>query len=529
MTNSLTQTDIDQIESVLAATYGRADYKRAIVVDGYGVRIAVDRNHLTIVDGIGSHRRTRTLTRSQNTVKRIVIVGEAGTISLAAIRWCVDTNVSIAQVTSEGKILAETVGRSPRESRLRRAQALTDSNEVGTEVAAYLIGEKIDGHARNLIDRLGDPAAGAQLLALKARVLPTYEISEVREIEAQAAAIYFKTWQRSALPIFASRDTNRVPEHWRTGNARTSRHWLTGRSPRKATDPVNAMLNYGYALAEVECRIACVAVGLDPALGVMHADVKHRYSLALDLLEAVRPSVENHIMDVLATRRFRSVDFIETPDGTCRLTESVTHSLVDAMGYWARIIAPVAERVAHTIGASSPNLVRIRTPLTGDRQRTPGQAQPDANAPRATPTNVLPGCVDCGRPLTRSRQKRCGDCDQLAKVDRMKARATLGRTARMSAAADPAQTPEARTARIVGITASRAARDKWNAANVTSAADRDEFVKHVLPRLAEVPLQRIADSAGVSIASASLIRRGKLFPHARHWPILTELVTRPEP
>lgn len=81
----------------------------------------------------------------------------------------------------------------------------------------------------------------------------------------------------------------------------------------------------------------------------------------------------------------------------------------------------------------------------------------------------------------------------------------------------------------MGITASRAARDKWNAANETSATDRGEFVKHVLPCLAEVPLQRIAESAGVSIASALLIRRGKLFPHARHWPILTELVTRPEP
>ena len=515
---------------MLAAAYGRADYKRAIVVDGYGVRIAVDRNHLTIVDGIGSHRRTRTLTRSQTTVKRIVIVGEAGTISLAAIRWCVDTNVSIAQVTSEGKILAETVGRSPRESRLRRAQALTDSNEVGAEVAAYLIGEKIDGHARNLIDRLGDPAAGAQLLALKARVLPTSEISEIREIEAQAAAIYFKTWQRSALPIFASRDTNRVPEHWRTGNARTSRHWLTGRSPRKATDPVNAMLNYAYGLAEVECRIACVAVGLDPALGVMHADVKHRYSLALDLLEAVRPSVENHIMDVLATRRFRSVDFIETPDGTCRLTESVTHSLVEAMGYWARIIAPVAERVAHTIGASSSKLVRVRTPLTGERQRIKTLASEPIEVTRSNPVKApsvvpFPGCVDCGRPLSVRRQKRCGDCEALAKVGRMTARAALGRAVRGSAAVDPSQTTAARAARIISLTESRSARDQWDAAHTVTNDERVKFTSEVIPQLKGIALQKIADAMGVSITSASLIRSGKFAPHARHWPALTRLLS----
>ncbi len=529
MTNVLSSVDIDNIDEILATTYGRADYKRTIVVDGYGVRVAVEANHLTIVDGLGSHRRSRKLTRSQKTVQRIVIVGEAGTISLAAIRWCVDTEISLTQVTSDGRILAETVGHSPRESRLRRAQALSATNPVGLQVATELIGKKIDGHALNLVTRFDDRESAAHLRDLHAQLPHVPGIAALRDIESRAAAIYFKTWQRHAVPTFATRDAARVPEHWLSGNARTSRQWQTGRSPRKATDPVNAMLNYAYALAEIECRIACVAVGLDPALGVMHTDIRHRNSLALDLLEAVRPTVETHVLDILAARRFRSTDFIETPDGTCRLTESVTHQMVDAMHEWARVIAPISENIAHVIGASSTTLVRTRTPLTGNRQRTPAQAQPNANTPRATPAKVLPSCVDCGRPLTRSRQKRCSDCDRLAKVDRMGARAALGRTARMSAAVDPAQTPEARTARIAGITASRAARDKWDAAHETSAADHDEFVKQVLPRLAEVPLQTIADSIGVSIASASLIRRGKLFPHARHWPALTELVDQSEP
>jgi CRISPR-associated endonuclease Cas1 len=529
LSNVLARTDIDAIDGVLAATYGRADYRGAIVVDGYGVRISVDRGHLTIADGIGAHRRTRILTRSQNTVKRIIIIGDSGTISLAAIRWCVDTDIAMVQVTSEGRVLAETVGHSPRESRLRRAQALASTNGVDVQVATHLIGKKIQGHARNLTNRLGNAAVANELLNLDAQLSDASGIAEIRDIESRAAALYFKSWQSSVRLVFATRDASRVPEHWRGGNPRTSRHWATSRSPRKATDPVNAMLNYAYALAEVECRIACVAVGLDPALGVVHTDIKHRQSLALDLLEAVRPSVELHVLDVLAVRRFRSVDFIETPDGTCRLTESVTHPLTAGMHDWARTVAPVAEHVAHVIGASSLNLVRARTPLTREQQRTVARAQNPSgvkrtNAPKSISVVPLPSCIDCGRPLTHRRRKRCGDCEALAKVDRMTARAANGRATRLSAAVDSAQTPEARAARIAGITASRVARDQWEASHTVTNEERAEFTETVIPGLSMIPLQTIAEAIGVSIASASLIRRRVMAPHARHWATLSLLV-----
>ena len=41
-------------------------------------------------------------------------------------------------------------------------------------------------------------------------------------------------------------------------------------SPRLAVNPLNAMLNYLYALLESEARLAVAALGLDPGLGVMH-------------------------------------------------------------------------------------------------------------------------------------------------------------------------------------------------------------------------------------------------------------------
>jgi CRISPR-associated protein Cas1 len=56
------------------------------------------------------------------------------------------------------------------------------------------------------------------------------------------------------------------------------------------------MLNYLYALVEAEAILACQAVGLDPGLGLVHSDTRARASLALDLMEPVRPEVDDFVL-----------------------------------------------------------------------------------------------------------------------------------------------------------------------------------------------------------------------------------------
>jgi CRISPR/Cas system-associated endonuclease Cas1 len=51
--------------------------------------------------------------------------------------------------------------------------------------------------------------------------------------------------------------------------------------------PANALLNYAYAILEAEARIAAPAVGLDPAIGVMHLDARPRNSFVCDLMEPI--------------------------------------------------------------------------------------------------------------------------------------------------------------------------------------------------------------------------------------------------
>ncbi len=135
-------------------------------------------------------------------------------------------------------------------------------------------------------------------------------IEGCRGLGGAAASAYFSTWNGLASG-FPDRDLAKVPHHWRHFDRRLSS--LTNfRVARTATTPINALLNYAYAIAEAECRMACHALGLDPGLGILHVDRNNRDSLALDLLEAIRPDVDRHVLQMVFERTLRASDFHET-------------------------------------------------------------------------------------------------------------------------------------------------------------------------------------------------------------------------
>ena len=131
-------------------------------------------------------------------------------------------------------------------------------------------------------------------------------------LESQGASAYWSAWR--GLPImFPKNDLRRVPEHWRTFDTRKSP--LSG-SQRLAANPVNAILNYVYALLESEARLAATALGLDPGLGFIHLDTPARDSLACDLMEPVRPQVDACVLDWITREPLKREWFFEQRDGT---------------------------------------------------------------------------------------------------------------------------------------------------------------------------------------------------------------------
>ena len=93
---------------------------------------------------------------------------------------------------------------------------------------------------------------------------------------------------------------------------------VSGRN-RHAAHPVNAILNYAYAVLESQVRIATVSQGLDPTTGYLHAVRPGRMALVYDLMEPLRPRVDRSVLDFVRSHSFSPADFVLGIDGVCRL------------------------------------------------------------------------------------------------------------------------------------------------------------------------------------------------------------------
>ena len=259
-----------------------------VTLFGYGIKAYVDRGHLILEDGIGPERRRARLPRIRHGLRRLVLIGSDGFVSLEALRWLACQDASFVMLNRDGSVLATTGPVPSSDSRLRRAQALAHQSGAAVEISRSLISQKLQGQERIVRDALQDSVLADKIAYFRTQLGGAKRVEAIRQFESQAAQTYWSAWRN--LPIhFPTADCHRVPEHWRTFGTRKS--VLTG-SPRLAVNPSNAILNYLYALLESESRLAAAAVGLDPGIGVLHVDTDARDSLACDLMEPARPHVD---------------------------------------------------------------------------------------------------------------------------------------------------------------------------------------------------------------------------------------------
>jgi CRISPR-associated protein Cas1 len=66
-------------------------------------------------------------------------------------------------------------------------------------------------------------------------------------------------------------------------------------------------------------RIAVVAAGLDPTIGLLHASRPGRVAFVYDLMEPLRPQADQKLLKFLLSRKFLPGDFSVTASGVCRL------------------------------------------------------------------------------------------------------------------------------------------------------------------------------------------------------------------
>ncbi len=123
-----------------------------------------------------------------------------------------------------------------------------------------IVRAKISAQARCL-ERLGRPDVG--LRSLCARV----GSGDPKNVEAEAARRYW--------PALMGSEFHRSPE---------------------GGDPANVFLNYGYSILRAAVARAVVAGGLHPALGIHHHNRENSFALADDLMEPVRPTIDERVV-----------------------------------------------------------------------------------------------------------------------------------------------------------------------------------------------------------------------------------------
>src|SRR5258708_8976268 len=295
-----TATDPDSPRAILAGIFQRpsADAHVAIV-HGYGAQIRVQHGQLVIRDGIGRHRRERSYPKTDRTLRRIIVTAVYGFVSLESYRWLAEHDITVTMLNPDGELSTFwTHGQSAQDARLIRRQALAVTDGIATDIARELLTRKVRGQADTLLKHTGDTATTAKLYNFAGRMADAEDITQTKhqvsviaslsELEGWSARDYFAAWQAHVRIRWDPKSEPKIPEHCRGYPGRLSLI-AGGATKQLATLSANDMLNYAYTVAESEARTACIAHGLDPRLGFIHADKPGPDSPALDILEALPP------------------------------------------------------------------------------------------------------------------------------------------------------------------------------------------------------------------------------------------------
>jgi CRISPR-associated endonuclease Cas1 len=465
-----------------------------ITLFGYGIKVHVDRGHLTIQDGIAADRREACLPRVGHGLRRLVVIGSDGMVSLAALRWLADQDAAFVMLDRTGKVLITTGPVRPSDARLRRAQSLALESGAALRIAIELIRKKLMGQERLVRDQFQNGDSTEAISDARHALMKAKSSEEIRRYEAHGALAYWRAWHEM-LVTFPHADLQRVPGHWRTFGSRLSP--LT-KSPRLAVNPANAMLNYLYAILESEARLAISELGLDPGIGVLHADTRTRDSLACDLMEPIRPQVDAYLLDWLRRGRLQRKWFFEERDGNCRLTSECAAELSETSRLWRNALGPLAEWIAGTLWSTTSRASKTDVPATRLTQRRKREAKGILTSTAvASPLTSLRDCVprvSPENPFVAPKTVQLNGRDPVAQARRAD-------TQRRQAAALKA----------------------WNANQKPKWLDEKCYCDQIRPSLLAIKADSIQAALVVSKPYAVRIRLGHRIPHERHWLALAKL------
>jgi CRISP-associated protein Cas1 len=326
-----------RVEKASARRTKRAKAQPALVVAGHGVSMRVENGALTIQNGFTHYPQKREIIRyfprDVTLPERIILLDGSGSISFHVLSWLAEQKVSFIRIDWKGDIVcvAGASGYSSNPFRVKWQWETRENPDQRNEFCRSLITRKIEASIITLEKSI--PRSDKWERAMKTGYTalnrldenPPENISELRALEANCAASYFRSWVD--MPI-KWRGTSRrpIPENWHFIGQRSSPYHLAGN--RNAAHPVNAILNYAYAVLESETRIKAISEGHDPTIGIMHEGSDGSSKFIFDLMEPERPKADRAVLDFIKGHVFGPADFVIRSDGVCRLNPEMARMVV---------------------------------------------------------------------------------------------------------------------------------------------------------------------------------------------------------
>lgn len=249
-----------------------------------------------------------------HTLQSIVSFSYSGA-SPALMGACAKREIGLAFCTPRGRFLARVSGQMQGNVLLRRTQyRVADDPSESCRVARMMILGKVY-NARWSIERTrrdhamridGErfAAVSQQLQGLLPQITAETFLESLRGLEGAGATAYFSILDDM---ILQGKDT----------------FFFRERSRRPPLDAFNAMLSFAYSLLAHDCASALETVGLDAYVGFLHRDRPGRESLALDLMEELRPCfADRFVLTMVNNRIIKPEDFDFRESGAVFLTDT---------------------------------------------------------------------------------------------------------------------------------------------------------------------------------------------------------------
>jgi CRISPR-associated protein Cas1 len=228
---------------------------------------------------------------------------------------CAEKGINLSFLSEGGKYLGSFIGESKGNILLRKEQyRISDDMEKSRRYAKNFIFGKLyncrwvleratrDYPLRVDIERL--KTISKKLNEISKEVLDCGDLERILILEGTAAQMYFPEFNQLILQNKGD-------------------FYFINRNRRPPTDPLNALLSLTYTMLAHDCRGGLEAVGLDAYCGFLHKDRPGRVSLALDLMEELRPVIaDRFVLSLINRKEINGNDFERSGSGAVTLTDT---------------------------------------------------------------------------------------------------------------------------------------------------------------------------------------------------------------